>query len=110
MGLLWMGYHDAVREGDGVRISNYWVFLLPVFITAGRKNYSIEAVNIQLQQNDRLHRWCGLDVLTPKVDRDVTSRVIFILNILIEDSRELLEILVPMFNRHQLCGQPSQLV
>ncbi len=50
LGLLWWGYHDAVREGDGTRIQNYWVFLLPVFIMSGRKNYSIEALNIQLQQ------------------------------------------------------------
>ena len=50
LGLLWMGFHDAIREGDGDRVMLYWKFLLPVFKATGRKNYSIEAVSIQLQR------------------------------------------------------------
>ena len=31
LGLLWHGFHDSIREGDGDRIFLYWKFLLPVF-------------------------------------------------------------------------------
>ena len=51
LGLLWMNFHDATREGDGNRLIRKWKFLLLVFKAARRKNYSIEALNIQLQVN-----------------------------------------------------------
>lgn len=51
LGLLWMNFHDATREGDGDRLIRVWKFLLLVFKAARRKNYSIEALNIQLQVN-----------------------------------------------------------
>ncbi len=50
LALIWMGFHDATKEGDGYRDSVYWKLLLPVFKTLGRKNYCIEALNIQLQR------------------------------------------------------------
>lgn len=50
LGLLWMGFHDAIREGDGDHIMVYWRFLLPLYKTINRKNYAIEALNVQLQQ------------------------------------------------------------
>ena len=46
-----MGFHDAIHEGDGDRVMTYWKFFLPIFRLLGQKNYSIEAVDIQL-----LHR------------------------------------------------------
>lgn len=49
LGLMWHGFHDAVREGDGERIIRYWKFLLPVFHHSGRRNYSIEAFNLLIQ-------------------------------------------------------------
>ena len=49
LGLLWTNFHDATREGDGDRLVHIKKFLLLVFKTARRKNYSIEALNIQLQ-------------------------------------------------------------
>ena len=49
LGLLWMNFHDAKREGDGDRLVRIWKFLLIVFKVARRKNYSIEALNLQLQ-------------------------------------------------------------
>lgn len=49
LGMIWMGFHDATREGDGERVLTYWKFLLPIFKVLGRKNYSIEAVQMQLQ-------------------------------------------------------------
>ncbi len=48
LGFLWMGFHDALHEGDGVRAMTYWKFLLIIFRILARSNYSIEAVNIQL--------------------------------------------------------------
>ena len=35
LGLLWHGFHDAIREGDGDRIIRYWKFLLPIFKEKG---------------------------------------------------------------------------
>ena len=30
------------REGDGEQLLHYWRYMLPMFINAGRKNYSID--------------------------------------------------------------------
>jgi len=49
LGLLWMNFHNANREGDGDRLIYVWKFLLLVFKAARRKNYSIKALNLQLQ-------------------------------------------------------------
>ena len=46
LGLLWHGFHDAVREGDGNCIIRYWHFLLPVFKQCSHRNYAIEALNL----------------------------------------------------------------
>ena len=51
LGLLWLGFHDATQEGDGERVMMYWKALLPIFKTTGWRNYSIEAVNIQVQRS-----------------------------------------------------------
>lgn len=53
-GLIWKGFYDAIREGDGERIMVYWKFFLPIFKLLGRKNYSIEAVDIQLLRHHHL--------------------------------------------------------
>ena len=49
LGLLWHGFHDAIREADGNRILNYWKFLLVVFKSTNHLNYSKEAVNLLFQ-------------------------------------------------------------
>ena len=49
LGLLWYGYHDASREGDGERLLNYWKFLLVLFKSTNHPNYAKEAVNLLLQ-------------------------------------------------------------
>jgi len=54
LGFLWMGFHDAIREGDGERVMTYWKFFLVFFRMLGRKNYCIEAVNIQLLHKHHL--------------------------------------------------------
>ena len=51
LGLIWENFHDATREGDGERLIRIWKFLLLIFKAARRKNYSIEALNLQLQIN-----------------------------------------------------------
>jgi len=46
LGLLWHGFHDVVREGDGDRIMRYWRFLMPVFKQCGCHNYASEAFKL----------------------------------------------------------------
>ena len=45
-GLLWCGFHDAIKEGDGESILRYWKFLLAAFKATGYRNYAKEAVNL----------------------------------------------------------------
>jgi len=49
LGLLWNGFHDAIQEGDGDRLLNYWKFLLVLFKSTSHSNYAKEAVNLLLQ-------------------------------------------------------------
>lgn len=49
LGLIWHGFHDAIREGDGDRILSYWKFLLVLFKSTNHRNYAKEAVNLLLQ-------------------------------------------------------------
>jgi len=51
LGLIWLEFHDAVKEGDGNRVIQVWKFLLLVFKNSGRKNYSIEALNLLVQEH-----------------------------------------------------------
>ncbi|XP_065912891.1 uncharacterized protein [Dysidea avara] len=49
LGLLWLGFSDAIKEGDGDKVFVYWKFLLLVFKSGGCRNYSIEAVKLLYQ-------------------------------------------------------------
>lgn len=49
LGLLWHGFHDAIREADGDRILRYWRFLLVLFKSSSHRNYAKEAVNLLYQ-------------------------------------------------------------
>lgn len=49
VGLIWHGFHDAIKEGDGDRVLRYWKFLLLIFKATKCQNYSKEAVNLLLQ-------------------------------------------------------------
>ena len=51
LGLLYMEFADAIREGDGGRILRCWRYFLLLFKVTGRKNYSIEAFNLLSQHN-----------------------------------------------------------
>ena len=49
LGLLYTELVDAVHEGDGLRVLRWWRFMLLIFKSTGRKNYSIEAFIILAQ-------------------------------------------------------------
>lgn len=49
LSLMWHGFHDALREGDGIRIIRYWRFLLVLFKCTNHRNYAKEAVQLLVQ-------------------------------------------------------------
>ena len=49
LGMLYMEFHDAIKEGDGLRVLRCWKYLLLIFKASQRKNYSIEAFNFLCQ-------------------------------------------------------------
>ena len=51
LGLIHAEYQDAIREGDGLRVIRCWRLLLPLFKSANRKNYALEALNLLWQYN-----------------------------------------------------------
>ena len=44
LGCFYLEFSDAIKEDDGERILGYWQYLLPIFKSSGRKNYSIEVL------------------------------------------------------------------
>lgn len=49
LGLLYLDFKDAVREGDGDRDLLGWKYLFLLFKASGRKNYAIEALTLLTQ-------------------------------------------------------------
>jgi len=49
LGLLWLGFTDAIRESDRKKVFLYWKFLMLVFKREDCRNYSMEAVNLLYQ-------------------------------------------------------------
>lgn len=49
LGMIWYGFHDSIREGDGERVLRYWKLLLVIFKSSNNHNYAKEAVNILFQ-------------------------------------------------------------
>ena len=45
LGLLYVEYNDAIKEGDGARLLRCWRYLLPLFKVTQHKNYSNEILN-----------------------------------------------------------------
>ena len=43
LGLLFLDFRDAIKEGDGERIMLCWKYFLPLFKCTNRRNYAIEA-------------------------------------------------------------------
>jgi L1 cell adhesion molecule like protein len=58
LGLIWLNYYDAIKEGDGERIMKIWKYLLLIFKKAGRTNYSKEAavllINFHFTTSERV--------------------------------------------------------
>lgn len=46
MGLIFLEFKDAVREGDGDRVMRCWKFLMLFFRASGHTNYTLEALNL----------------------------------------------------------------
>ncbi len=46
LGTFYLQYADAIQEGDGERVLRCWRYLLLIFKSSGRKNYSIEALRM----------------------------------------------------------------
>ena len=49
LGLFYLEYSDAIKEGDGNRVVRCWRYLLPIFKSSERKNYSIESLHLLCQ-------------------------------------------------------------
>ena len=49
LGLLWLGFHDAIREGDGDRMVRYWKMLLVLFKSTRHPNYAKEGTLLLMQ-------------------------------------------------------------
>ena len=50
LGLLYMEFTDAIREGDGSRILRCWRYFLLIFRASHRTNYAIEAFTLLAQE------------------------------------------------------------
>ena len=44
IGLFYMYFRDAIKEGDGSRVVRCWRYMLPMFYFSSRKNYANEAL------------------------------------------------------------------
>ena len=49
LGILYLEFHDAIREGNGLRVLRCWKYLFLLFRASQRTNYSIEAFNLLCQ-------------------------------------------------------------
>lgn len=51
LGCFYLEFRDAIKEGDGLRVLRCYRYMLPMFISSGRKNYAIETLNFLLQHD-----------------------------------------------------------
>ena len=49
LGCFYLEYSDAIREEDGLRVLRCWRYILPMFLSSGKRNYAIEGLNFLLQ-------------------------------------------------------------
>ena len=49
VGMFYLEYCDAIRQGDGERVIRCWRYLLPIFYNSKRTNYSKEALLLLYQ-------------------------------------------------------------
>ncbi len=53
-GCFYLEFSDAIKEGDGKRVLRCWRYLLPLFKSSGRTNYSVEVLNMLCQYQYKL--------------------------------------------------------
>ena len=74
---LVMEFTDAWAEGDGERVVRCWRFFLLHFYSGGRTKYALEALLLQFQIFAIIQLFLTksfmVDLLTQKVDLDITS-------------------------------------
>jgi len=46
LGCFYMEFRDAIKEGDGLRVLRCYRYMLPMFYSSRRTNYSIETLNL----------------------------------------------------------------
>ena len=46
LGLLFLNYRDAIKEGDGERVILCWKYMLLIFKATNRSNYAVEACHL----------------------------------------------------------------
>ncbi len=51
LGLIWYGFYDAIKKGDGNRVLRYWKFLLVIFKATTHRNYAKECVTMLYHYN-----------------------------------------------------------
>lgn len=51
LGFFYCEYCDAIREGDGSRVLRCWRYMLPMFISSGRRNYAVESMHLLMQHD-----------------------------------------------------------
>ena len=51
LGLLFLEFKDAVKEGDGTRVLRCWKYFLLLFHASGHSNYGLEALYFLTQYN-----------------------------------------------------------
>ena len=49
LGLFYLEFQDAIREGDGLRVFRCWKFMFLWFRQTKHTNYTIEAMNLLVQ-------------------------------------------------------------
>lgn len=49
LGLFYWEYGDSIKEGDGSRVRRCCRYMLPMFISSGRRNYAIEIMQLLMQ-------------------------------------------------------------
>lgn len=51
LGCIYLEFRDAIKEGDGLRVLRCYRYMLPMFVSSGKKNYAIESLNMLIQHD-----------------------------------------------------------
>ena len=67
LGLMYMEFQDAIREGDGQRVLRCWKYMLLLCKASNRRNYALEGLNLLFQY---------YNYLSPRAEQLLYSRFI----------------------------------